>query len=252
MTYEILVTEFGLLEDLGYFEQKITKDKDIFRCRYNKNNKSFTKVSKISYPSACKVKDYSRVNRPKQKLFYASDSRAACLAEMIPIWNKQIFYHKRNYLSTIGKWKITKDLILILIPDFQSTSPYNINFIRRYHFNKNQRTFWEYISNKFKTDTLDDEHIYSFTSAFACVLRNFVEKQYPKVDGFMYSNVKDEKFVNIAIDPHLVDTKSIIPISAEEISVRITDFNSNGMPNYYENGVRKKGTIQGSQIKWNY
>ncbi len=250
MTYERLFNEFDLLEPLRFIQVPFTKGGNIFRCRLNKNNRSFTNVSKISYPSACKVKDYSRANRPNQQLFYASDSEDACLAEMIPIWNKQIYYRTRNYITTMSMWKITKRIKLILIPDFQNTSYTEI--IRRLNMNENQRTFWKYITNKFKTDILKDELIYKFTAAFANVLRDKIEKKNIKVDGILYSSVKLKNKVNVAIDPHLIDTKSIIPIGVKEFNVRITGLNSKGMPTYNVSEARKRGVIQGSQIKWDY
>ena len=250
MTYERLFVEFDLLEIPRFIQVPFKKGGHIYRCRYNKNNRSFTDVSEISCPSACEVKDFSRANRPNQRLFYASGSEDACRAEMMPIWNKQIYHRTRNYLTTMSMWKITKRIKFILIPDFQNRSFTKI--IRRIDINENQRTFWKYITNKFKTDILKDELIYKFTAAFANVLRDKIENKNIKVDGILYSNVKLKNEVNVAIDPHLIDTKSIIPVGVKEFKVKITGFNSNGMPNYYESDIRKKGIIQGNLIKWDY
>lgn len=247
MKYEIMFAEFALLSEFEFHIVKIDKGSVIARCRYNSNNKSFTNVSQISYPPNHYINDFSRANRPKQKLFYASDSENASLAEMIPLWNKELS-NRDSYKVTSSLWRTTRILNLIIIPDFNSTSEYNIKVIRK--MNPNERKFWEYITNKYKTTSLQDQYIYEFTSAFSNALWCNAINQDMEVDGFMYCNVLLDEYVNIALTPTIIDSNNILPYDIVELEFIKSGLNSVGLPNYDDSGIRKRGKVIDKKIIW--
>lgn len=66
----------------------------------------------------------------------------------------------------------------------------------------------------------------------------------------MYSNDPLQKYVNVAIYPHLIDTKSLIPVNVKEYNIKFTGLNCSGKPEYVASEARKRGVIRGNQIKW--
>lgn len=239
LTYETMLVEFLGLSGFRFYFNKMHKGSVIARCRYNTDNKSFKKISDISYPSNEILNGFSRLNRPNQKLLYCCESEYGCLAEMIPIWSKKL---KSNgeYIVTSSLWKTNRDLTLIIFPDFENSSPYNN--VPKGDMDINENIFWEYISKKFKTNKSFDSNIYNFTSAFSNALWINANHQNIHIDGFVYSNVLLDNYVNIAIDPRVVDSNDIVPTEVVELSFDRRIFEGELKPNYADSGKRKRGS----------
>ncbi len=247
MKYEIMFAEFALLNGFEFHIVKFDIGTKIARCRFNSDNNSYKNVTQISYPPNTYINDFSRANRPNQKLFYASDSEIACLAEMIPLWNR-VLSGQEKYKVTSSLWKTTDMLNMIVIPNRNSTSDYNKIIIKK--MKEIEQDFWEYITNKFKTTTLDDEYIYEFTSAFSNALRINAHNQGFKVDGIIYSNVLLDEYINIALLPEIIDSQKLIPFEIVELEFIKNNQGNNVSPNYTDTGIRRRGIINNNDIIW--
>jgi hypothetical protein len=91
----------------------------IYRARYSNTTEPFRHLSEMSYPQKSHVKYFSRLNRPCQNIFYASESESACLTEMLPFWFAE-FNTNDKITVTLGKWIVREDIRLLIIPDTQN------------------------------------------------------------------------------------------------------------------------------------
>ncbi|HWY09967.1 MAG TPA: hypothetical protein VN026_01520 [Bacteroidia bacterium] len=148
----------------------------IFRARRNENNRPFDYVSEISYIPEDKlnlIKDYGRVNKPKESMFYGSFNKAAACIEAITRGN--YFQLTKSVVFTVGVWKIESPLIWVDIPfsEKQFQSFYDkVNFesesIKLTDIQKQNIHVKEKLmsSSHFQSD-LDFEVLQFFSDAFA-------------------------------------------------------------------------------------
>lgn len=249
LIYEMMLAHFMNLSGFGFHIVTVKQGSRIIRARYSDKKDSFVDLSDISYPQKCHVKNFSRLNRPGQNLFYASESEFACLSEMLPFWFDE-FKTGDLIKVTLSKWIARYDLKLLIIPDINNSSPLNTATIKQLH--PEETVFWNYISSKFKTSTKDDKNIYEFTSAFANALWLNAKRQNINANGFIFSSVQSTQSVNVAFSTDTIDTEFLTPSEFVEITFQRTGVNESGLPTYMESGLRKKGIMNfdKSQIEW--
>jgi hypothetical protein len=203
----------------------------------------------MSYPSKKIVTDFSRLNRPEQNIFYASESKITCLTEMLPFWINHI---KTGEIIkvTIGVWTVMDDLKLLIIPDTSNFNERNRNI--KSQLNPTEIEFWDYISGKFRKTTMEDEKIYEFTSAFANALWLNAMSQSLDLNGFIYSSVQSPMNINIALSVNTIDSGNIIPYQFEDIYFQKIGVTDSGLPEYKEIFERKHGyaNLKSGTIDW--
>lgn len=240
MIYEKMFAKFLRLSDFKFRTIPIKQGSPIFRARYSMDNKPFKKLSDISYPPKEAVNSFSRLNRPLQNLFYASETAESCLSEMLPLWFKD--FKKGDVISvTIGKWIVRNDLKLLIIPDTNNTNKKNEKILNR--LEKEEKEIWDYFSKKFKTTTKQDKNIYEFTSALGNALWLNSKSQNLDISGFLFSSVQSPENVNIALEPKMIDKGNLVPSEFVETYFQREKTNNNDLPSYREIGERKSGHI---------
>lgn len=249
LIYEMMLAHFVNLSGLGFHTVTVKQGSPIIRARYSDKMDSFIDLSEVSYPQKCFVKNFSRLNRPGQNLFYASESEIACLSEMLPFWFAE-FKTGDLIKVTLSKWIVRYDLKLLIIPDIDNSSQLNKATVKQLH--PEEIVFWNYISSKYKTSTKDDKNIYEFTSAFANALWLNAKSQNISINGFIYSSVQSAQNVNIAFSTDTIDTESLTPSEFVEITFQRTGVNEYGLPTYIESGLRTRGIMNfdKSKIEW--
>ncbi len=240
MIYEMMFAHFMTLSGLNILTVPLKRGSTIIRARYTNRLTSFSKLSEVSYPKKELITKFSRLNRPSQGWFYASENEQTCLTEMLPYWMDDS--KKGDVISvTLGKWEIINDLELIIIPDTNNINELNQSVLNQ--ISALEIEFWDYISSKFKTSTKHDGNIYEFTSAFGNALWLNTKNQNNKADGFIYSSVQSPKNLNIALCTQNVDSGDLIPVEFIETQFLREDLTDFGLPTYTEIGERKRGLI---------
>jgi hypothetical protein len=249
LIYEMMFAHFCNLSGFGFQTVTMKQGSCIIRARYSGKMDSFVDLPDVSYPQKCYVNNFSRLNRPGQNLFYASESELACLSEMLPFWFDE-FKTGDLIKVTLGKWIARHDLKLLIIPDRNNSNQLNTATIKNLY--PEEIVFWDYISSKYKASTKDDKNIYEFTSAFANALWLNAKQQDINVNGFIYSSVQLSKNVNIALSTDTIDTGFLIPSDFVEIPFQRNNANDSVLPKYLESGLRKMGIMNfdKSQIEW--
>ncbi|MFZ4799748.1 MAG: RES domain-containing protein [Bacteroidia bacterium] len=249
LIYEKMFALFITLSGIGFHKVPVKKGSSIVRARYCNEKESFNYLSEMSYPQKQYVKNFSRLNRPYQNLFYGSETEATCISEMLPNWLDE-FKIGDIITVTIGNWIVQKDFVLAIIPDLSNTNVFNKMIL--HDLNPEEIIIWEYISNKFKTNTKEDKNIYEFTAAFGNALRLKSEFQKIQINGFIYSSVQSKENINIAINTNLIDSKYFIPVDFTEIKFQKIGINEKGLPIYIQIGNSKMSKInfENNQIEW--
>jgi hypothetical protein len=249
LIYERLFAYFVNLRGYSFKLVTLKKGSTLFRARYKPDKNSFLKINELSYPPSKYVKNFSRLNRPYQSLFYASKSKEACLSEMIRFWFNE-FNNGDTIRVTFAEWFVKEDLKLLIIPDTANKSELNKNTIKDMH--SQELEFWDYISSKFKTSTKDDSNVHEFSAAFSNSLQLNIDLQEIDASGFIYSNVQNNSDVNIAIFPKFIDLSYIIPSKFTEFDVQRTFIDKSGLPNYKMIGHEINGfpNFNNNYIDW--
>lgn len=245
MIYEMMFAHFMNLSGFGFHTIILKQGSPVIRARYTNRLTSFSDLNEVSYPKSEYVIKFSRLNRPNQSLFYASETEKACLTEMLPFWIDD--FKKGDIITvTLGKWIVRNDLKLIIIPDTK-----NINVLNQKILSQLQAPeieFWDYISGKFKTSTKQDKWIYEFTSAFGNALWLNTKTRNIKSDGFLYSSVQSPENLNIALCTQNIDSGDLIPVEFVETHFQRGDLTDLGLPSYKEIGERKHGLINLNKV----
>ena len=249
LKYEVMFSHFVNLSGFNFQTVILKQGSQLIRARYTDKFESFQKVNEISYPSKEYVFNFSRLNRPRQNIFYASESEKACLLEMLPYWFDE-FEIGDTILVTLGKWIARHDLKLLIIPDHHNLNTFNKKVISQMELSEIE--FWDFISDKFKTSTKDDGNIYEFTSAFGNALWLNSKLQNINAKGFIYSSVQSPENVNIAIDTNSIDIGDLVPSDVIEARFHKIDAKNSILPVYREIGERKRGfvNLDKSKINW--
>lgn len=245
LIYEMMFAHFMNLSGFGFQTIPLKQGSSVVRARYTDRLASFSYLDEVSYPKSEYVTKFSRLNRPNQSLFYASETENACLTEMLPFWIDD--FKKGDIISvTLGKWIVRNDLKLIIIPDTKNINVLNQKMLSQ--LQAQEIEFWDYISGKFKTSTKQDKRIYEFTSAFGNALWLNTKTQNIKADGFIYSSVQSLENLNIALCTQNIDSGDLIPVEFVETHFQRGDLTDFGLPSYNEIGERKRGLIDLNKV----
>ncbi len=249
LIYEKMFAHFVNLTGFGFQIITVKQGSPIYRARYTNTVEPFRHLSEMSYPQKSHVKFFSRLNRPCQNMFYASESESACLTEMLPFWFTE-FDTNDKITVTLGKWIVREDIRLLIIPDTKNKNEKNKKILSQLH--PSEIEFWDYISNKFKTSTKDDENIYEFTAAFGNALWLNADMQDARVNGFIYSSVQSKENLNLALSVETIDNDFLVPSEFLKLNILRTGYNKVGLPTYKEIDERTRGLIDLNigQIDW--
>jgi len=116
----------------------------IYRARHitNKNNTPHETLSELSFipkDKLDKIKEFGRVNKPHEAMFYGSLNHSTACAEAVTKGNK--FQNTDSTMLTVGIWEFEKPLKLVQIP----------------HSEKHFKKFYEEVG--FKSEKIQLEHI---------------------------------------------------------------------------------------------
>jgi hypothetical protein len=249
LVYEMMVGHFFNLSGFAFHAVTIKQGSPLVRARYTNQMKSLHTLDEISYPKREYVTKFSRLNRPGQNLFYASESEKTCLAEMLPFWFDE-FELGEIKLVTLGKWTVRNDLKLLVIPDTQNSNELSKKVISL--LQKPEIEFWNYISGKFRTTTKEDPNIYELTSAFGNALWLNALIQNTMANGFIYSSVQSPKSMNVALNTQTIDAGYLTPSEFVEIQIQKTGYTRTGLPHYKMIGDKRQGFIdmEKQKISW--
>lgn len=215
--FQILLTNLTL----GYDALRIRdyNDLDKIKCRDD-----------VKYPPTSN--SFSRIGKPNQIWFYVSDNFNASASEMLPGWFSKV-KHGDDIKIIISKWHIREVIKVAIIPDFNNQNivckqldltPY-----------KKERKLWEYISNKFRLTTLQNEEIYQFTSAFANAIMDRAKLDDFDLEGIFYPSVQYPSQSNLALDKKTVDNEKIVLKSLYKTVIhKSLILNENGLPKYMQ------------------
>lgn len=248
LTYETMLEFFFNIEGLPIYYIPMRSGSYMIRARYKSAKEEFEKPSEFSYPPSSNVQSFSRLNRPKQSLFYASETEHACLTEMMRFWGEEFELGDKIKVA-MGKWRLTEDIRLIIIPDPKNESELNQNIVKK--LNSEELKFWSYISNKFKTTGLEEKNIYELTSAFSNSIYINTKRKDKSVCGFIFCSVQSPNELNLALDKELIDSKKVILEQLAEMQCTKIGIDKRKLPYYTEIlGSRKKGLIENEIINW--
>lgn len=248
LIYESMLEHFLNLDGLPFYYVPLKRGSYLIRARYKNANLHFEKPEEFSYPPSEYVCNFSRLNRPRQSLFYASETENSCFAEMIRFWGEEFNLGDKIRVG-LGKWRLKEDIKVIIVPDPDNKSELNINTVNR--LKPLELEFWRYISEKFKTTGLDDKNIYEFTSAFSNALYLNGKKQDKSVGGFIYSSVQSPENLNLALNKELVDSDILNLEQIAEMQCTRLDNDNRKLPFYTEIiGLRRNAIIANDKIIW--
>jgi hypothetical protein len=248
LTYETMLEFFFNIDGLPIYFVPLRSGSNLIRARYKVANEHFDKPEEFSYPPKELVQTFSRMNRPRQSLFYASETEHACLAEMMRFWGEEFNIGDKIKVA-MGKWRLTKDIKLIIIPDPDNESELNQIIVRQ--LSSESLEFWSYISKKFKTTGLEEKNIYEFTSAFSNSIYLNAKRNDNSVNGFIFGSVQSPNTLNLALDKELIDSEILILEQLAEMQCTRIGLDNRELPYYTEIlGSRKKGILVDGKIKW--
>ncbi|MDE5422379.1 RES domain-containing protein [Ancylomarina sp. DW003] len=205
----------------------------LFRARILNSDISYKTLSEISYITEKDknlIKDYGRVNKPGESMFYASsDILTACVETFSKGENMKRFLAKGNLVLVVGVWKIKKPMSFAqlvspeshyeeFIKDFEfSQNKVSIESVRKYNsWLKNalnddeQFKILEFFSEEFAKTNIKNGNDYMITNYYKdrVLNRNSRYKLAEKLDGIWYQSVVSSyQETNVAIPPNVVDEK---------------------------------------------
>lgn len=202
----------------------------------NNGNKPYTEFKDINYignDNVHKIKNYGRVNKPFESMFYASTEMAvACLETFSKGINLEELEESKSIFVQIGVWKIESPLVFA-----RMTSPENhfkdfleLEEIKNLELKKitietikeqneqlrkqlaNDEEFGvlEFFSEEFAKTKTQDHNEYKLSNYYADRVfnRNKSFDTKLEIDGIIYPSVPSSyQELNLAIPPNVVDTK---------------------------------------------
>jgi hypothetical protein len=212
--YEQIFSTFLYLNELSFPSYLLKKGTIFWRTR-NNNDETFENFSDVSCPPTSKVFNYSRANKPQQSMFYISDHFETNLIELLPSWSSDSKVGERFFV-TITSWELQEDLCVMCVPEINS--PMFKDYINK-KYNENEKSFLNWITEKFSSNTIENRNIYKFTSALCNVFLSRETKT--KVWGTLYPSVhrKEEigKGYNVAVIPEACDYFVLKEVFKQEI-----------------------------------
>lgn len=248
LPYETMLEFFFNLDGLPIHFVPMKKGSSLIRARYKSANENFSNPEEFSYPPEECVQGFSRVNRPRQSLFYAAETEHGCLTEMMRFWGEEFNIGDRIKVA-MGRWRLTKDIKLIIIPDPKNESDLNQIVLKR--LSSDALKFWSYMSKKFKTTGKEEKRIYELTSAFSNSIYLNLKRNDNSISGFIYSSVQSPNTLNIALEKELIDSNSLVLEQFAEMQCARIGNNNRKLPYYSEViGSRKQGVLTNGKIIW--
>jgi hypothetical protein len=199
-----------------------------WRIRDYQNLSEIRSREDVQYPP--KSTTLSRIGKPNQIWFYISDGWEAAHLEMLPTWYKKV-KPGNNINIVLTRWQIREQIKVLIIPDLNNINVVCKNLNLDSYFLDKQ--FWELITNKFGTTTLEDKNIYEFTAAFSNALITRAQIENKEFDGIFYPSVQYKSQSNLALLPEVVDEERIVlyDIFRAEI-VKSSILTVQGLPQY--------------------
>ncbi len=198
----------------------------------NLNSISFIPPHKIDF-----IKEYGRVNKPKQSMFYCSTEWHVAVYEMLPRGIKHDPDNDQEFWFTMGTWKLEDDLVLATLPksekylkelmdalpelgipdkDLEHARRFNVNLQKRLN---NEEAFkcLMYFADHFAKTKTDNKKEYMLSNYFADRafgrIKGFNELESSKgskvvLDGIIYPSVPSGyNYSNIVMEPEVVAKK---------------------------------------------
>jgi hypothetical protein len=248
LVYETMLEFFFNLDRLPIHFVPMKKGSSLTRARYKSADENFSNPEEFSYPPEEYVQSFSRVNRPRQSLFYAGETEHTCLAEMMRFWGEEFDIGDKIKVA-MGRWRLIKDIKLIIIPDPNNKSDLNQIVVKR--LGSDALKFWSYMSKKFKTTGKEEKYIYELTSAFSNSIYLNLKRNDSSICGFIYSSVQSPNNLNVALEKELIDSKILVPEQYAEMQCARIGYDNRKLPYYSEViGSRKQGVLKNGMIKW--
>lgn len=207
--YQRLLELFLNVKTFPVYKVPIVKGKStIFRTRQNLEG-DFTDFSDLSNPPTELIKDFGRVNKTFQSVFYGSDSFETTITELMPNW---FLENSKGDIITLTKisWSAEENLNIIVIPDFRNERMdeiIKIEKIRKIH--DEQLMFLGFINQLFNENSFYNKRIYKITSACCNAIKLFLDGENEKIDGILYTSAQDKNGLNLALEPQTVDQEMI-------------------------------------------
>lgn len=222
--------EYFLEIQVPILESTLAIGKSVYRARHSDPKIKFSQYSDFLYPPSTST--FSRIAKPGDILFYASDNYEACLAEMVPYWLSEYELGSKIRVS-FGVWQIREPVSVLIIPDFEFKNDLAKAMRDRMAYSQEDLEFWKIISPYFFETTAASPKIYQLTSAFfqSIILRNNIENN--SVDGIVYPSIQHREKSNLALFPKVIDERRMIfqyPVDA--IFQKSLEVNSKGLPSY--------------------
>ena len=174
-----------------YIENKINYF--FFRMRQLSDIVDFNNIDEYSYPkNSCVL---GRANLPQKPVFYASISPITAINEMKK--------HNKATEFVISKWKIKNpDKSIRIVPTYTKDTEHIFNEIieiAKPTSTEQQKKYLEFVGEQL----LSENYSNSALLAYNIIYKN-------KMDIITYPSVIDDKGINVAISPQLIDNESIV------------------------------------------
>lgn len=203
--YQRLLELFLNVKTFPVYKVPVVKEKStIFRTRQNLAG-DFTDFSDLSNPPSELIKDFGRVNKPFQSVFYGSDSFETTMTELMPNWF--LGNSKGDIITlTTTSWSVEENLNIIIIPDFRNKRMEEIIEIAKIReIHDEQLMFLGFINQLFSENSFYNKRVYKITSAYCNAIKMFFDRENEKIDGILYTSAQDKKGWNLALEPHTVE-----------------------------------------------
>lgn len=202
--------------------------KTILRARPNYNGERFHKISEIGYKPAEFNKTYQRASTPYNTMFYGSTvsenatEKELQMARIIGVFEAVPFikdpHSEGEQIITYSKWRVKKEIQLVSIvhhKEFKRENSYAAE--QRINFEKfmtehpkevgdKARLVTDFFSNQFAKELTPHDYDYMISAIYTELATE------NGMDGVIYPSVRTggEGF-NVAIHPHCIDDKYIVP-----------------------------------------
>lgn len=260
LAYEKTFLAYRSIGVLPIITRIIKKETPIFRSRTHSDTGNFYRnIEEISYPQKQYVKNFARLNRPYQSVFYGSDNRPTSYMELTEYWaeEKEI---GEEVSVTIGRWELQRDLILAMIPiPNHSERVSNGEKEVGSFYDEKKKEFseikvrisdmlFDFLSKEFKKPAKKKKKTYLNTCSYGNIILTD-----EKIDGILYPSVPfGGQGYNIAIRKTIVDNGNIKLVKAWKDTLIITQ-NELGNHRFVQikNMEAKEIDSKKGKIEWN-
>lgn len=244
--YKVFLNAFGQI-DLPLLTHKLFPKAIIYRARESSPDEVMENFSDFSYPPP--TDSYSRIGKPGDVWFYASEHFDACLAELLPTWKGE----EGEYLRvTFGIWELKEVLNVLIIPDLENENQYTKEAKLNDQLSASDKEFWRLVCPYFFQSQEENPEIYLLTSALVTALMEQAEKGKLSIDGIMYPCVENKEKTNIALLPHTIDENKIAFKRAEDMLFNQSGEAQGDFPGFEGPKQKREGWLvpESCKIKW--